>query len=99
MLLANIVRQAQTPLEIYVIAPEHTGRGMAYGTSHPEHLLNVRAENMGAWADDREHFHAWLQQRGSKIGPHDFAPRGLYGDYLEEQLRNALREALQKEIL
>ena len=31
---------------LLVGTPEATGRGIAYGTDNPEHLLNVRAERM-----------------------------------------------------
>ena len=32
------------------------GRGIAYGTAGPAHLLDVRAANMSAFADDPDHF-------------------------------------------
>ena len=32
------------------------GRGLAYSTKDPTHLLNVRAANMSGFADDPEHF-------------------------------------------
>ena len=35
---------------------EAVGRGMAYSTAQPGHLLNVRATNMSAFADDPLHF-------------------------------------------
>ena len=38
--------------EIIVIEPaEEIGRGLAYSTDDPGHLLNVRAANMSAFAD------------------------------------------------
>ena len=38
--------------EITVIEPaEEVGRGLAYSTDDPEHLLNVRVANMSAFAD------------------------------------------------
>ena len=41
MLLANLVRAVEAPLEIYIIDPALTARGMAYSTPYSEHLLNV----------------------------------------------------------
>jgi len=68
------------------------GRGTAYSTAHPEHLLNVRAANMSAFPDQPDHFVHWLQARTGLDGS-NFAPRRLYGDYLEEMLRDAERAA------
>jgi uncharacterized NAD(P)/FAD-binding protein YdhS len=38
-------------------------RGVAYGTSHPDHLLNVRAQAMSAFADAPSHFADWLESK------------------------------------
>jgi uncharacterized NAD(P)/FAD-binding protein YdhS len=61
------------------------GRGPAYHTSNPEHVLNVRAANMSALPDDPGHFWRWLSNRaeGPQFpDPHCFVPRQTYGDYL-----------------
>ena len=66
------------------------GRGIAYFTASPDHLLNVRALNMSAFPDQPDHFLQWLRarERGSATGwrdcgdPFCFVPRRLYGDYL-----------------
>ena len=42
-------------------------RGVAYGTAHAEHLLNVRAGNMSAMPDDPGHFVRWLEARGVEV--------------------------------
>ncbi len=57
------------------------GRGVAYSTDRPEHLLNVPARRMSAFADDPDHFTRWFEARGGGSAE-DFAPRALYGDYL-----------------
>ncbi len=77
-------------------------RGIAYATGENEHLLNVRAANMSAFPDEREHFTAWLSRhaaaRGGTLGGlHDtdvglFASRGLYGQYLRSILDEAMRQ-------
>ncbi len=64
------------------------GRGVAYSTGRPEHLLNVPARRMSAFGDDPGHFVRWFAARGGG-GEEDFAPRMLYGDYLAELLAGA----------
>ena len=61
------------------------GRGPAYHTSNPEHVLNVRVANMSALPDDPEHFWRWLSDRAEGPlcpDPYCFVPRRTYGDYL-----------------
>lgn len=60
------------------------GRGVAYSTRRPEHLLNVPARRMSAYPDDPDHFLRWFAGHGG--GAEDFAPRMLYGDYLTQAL-------------
>lgn len=63
-------------------------RGVAYGTAHAEHLLNVRAGNMSAMPDDPGHFVRWLEARG--LGDRtSFVPRRVYGTYLGDLLEEA----------
>ena len=68
------------------------GRGMAYSTRCPRHLLNVRASNMSAFSDDSAHFLRWLEStRPGQYTTCSFVPRSLYGQYI----RSVLDEALQ----
>jgi len=72
-------------LEIELIDRTGTfGAGVAYGTEDPLHLLNVPAGKMGAFPDDVEHFHKWLQSSGHNFKPADFVPRRIYGEYLKK---------------
>jgi uncharacterized NAD(P)/FAD-binding protein YdhS len=62
------------------------GRGVAYATTNPRHLLNVPAGRMSALADDPDDFLCWLRQTGHAVETGDFIGRGLYGDYLQARL-------------
>jgi uncharacterized NAD(P)/FAD-binding protein YdhS len=62
------------------------GRGVAYGTDRPEHLLNVPARRMSAFPDDPDHFARWYAERSGGRAE-DYAPRMLFGDYMVERLR------------
>jgi uncharacterized NAD(P)/FAD-binding protein YdhS len=67
------------------------GRGLAYHTSNPEHLLNVRAANMSALPHEPDHFWRWLSKRSSDVplfpDPHCFVARRIYGDYIESLIK------------
>lgn len=65
------------------------GRGMAYGTPHPAHLLNVRTANMSAFPDEPEDFLRWARAHG---GEEPYLPRRFYGDYIGETLAAAGRD-------
>ena len=72
------------------------GRGVAYSTGRPEHLLNVPARRMSAYGDDPDHFTRWYATRAGG-GEEDFAPRMLYGDYLAELIAAAPVAAVKDE--
>ena len=71
--------------ELIVIEPaEEIGRGLAYSTDDPGHLLNVRAANMSAFADQPDHLFQWLRTKGScgaGLTPLCFIPRSMYRRY------------------
>jgi uncharacterized NAD(P)/FAD-binding protein YdhS len=104
---ANLVRDAVSPLTLYIVDETADARGVAYATTNPEHLLNVRAAGMSAWADAPEHFVAWLatdaaKQAQARMGisgnfsGDDFVPRMLYGAYLQSIWRETQDIAAQK---
>jgi uncharacterized NAD(P)/FAD-binding protein YdhS len=65
------------------------GRGLAYSTAAPWHLLNSPAAAMSADPDRPDDFLRWCRRRDPRTGPADFVPRSWYGDYLTEVLRTA----------
>jgi uncharacterized NAD(P)/FAD-binding protein YdhS len=96
LLACHLLRLAEPEWTVTLIErrPE-IGQGVAFGTANPDHVLNVRAGNMSALADDPDHFWRWLvEHRVSDdlrcADPFCFAPRQVYGQYiasLSEPLR------------
>ncbi len=89
MTAVNLARLSSRPLRVCLINSGHpAGRGVAYGTRRPEHLLNVAARNMSAFPDHPNHFLDWLRTRSEYADLPDvvlresFLPRRVYGDYL-----------------
>lgn len=62
------------------------GRGIAYGTSDPRHLLNVRARHMSAYADVPSDLLDWARRAGRDPDPQGFLPRMEYAAYLQDTL-------------
>jgi len=62
------------------------GRGVAYGTSDPRHLLNVRARHMSAYADVPSDLIDWARRSGRDPDPLGFLPRQEYAHYLQDTL-------------
>ena len=82
----QLLGQATTPIEVIVIEPRaEVGRGIAFGTRNPLHLLNVAAGCMSAEPDDPRDFVHWARQHDI-ADDQDFLPRARYGDYLRSLL-------------
>lgn len=92
LLAITLLRDPDTRVLLVEQDRERLARGLAYGTENPEHVLNVRASNMSAFADDLGHFLRWLGDEGQGA-PNRFVPRRIYGRYLAEQLAEAQRAA------
>ncbi len=101
----RLLLAADGPRVLLIERAAKFGRGAAYATNNPRHLLNVRAANMSAFVEEPSHFLDWLTSEGT--GPaergaadvdrygHDLAPekafvtRDRYGQYLQSLLRKA----------
>jgi uncharacterized NAD(P)/FAD-binding protein YdhS len=83
MVAANLARRGVA--SIVIEAKGRAGQGNAYSTPEPAHLLNIRAHNMGAWADEPGDFSA-----REKVESQSFAQRRQYGRYLRGILDEAL---------
>ena len=89
MTAAQILRRAKAPLLVRLIERKPSfGRGVAYGTSFAEHLLNVPAARMSAFPDNPGHFLRW-----SGILDAAFASRRDYSRYLRPILKEAAKTA------
>ena len=66
------------------------GPGLAYATPFDGNLLNVRAGRMGAVDGRPDEFVRWLEaNHPDHADPEGFAPRRLYGLYVQDRLAAA----------
>ena len=89
ILAAHLLRSPNAALRVTIIEKRSAfGQGLAYSTYLPDHLLNVSAMGMSALADDREHFWRWIKSNGLATEEEApvYAPRSIYGLYLQELL-------------
>ena len=89
LMAAHLLRNQDPGIDITIVEKRAAlGRGLAYSTELADHVLNARAPNMSAFADDPNHFVRWLEARGVETGDSAtyFAPRRLYGEYLGDLL-------------
>jgi uncharacterized NAD(P)/FAD-binding protein YdhS len=98
MAAVNLARLSKRPLSLTLInCARPMGRGIAYSTARPEHLLNVAARNMSAFRDEPDHFLRWLRTRSEfenlpEIELRErFVSRMIYGDYLRSMMHHHLQ--------
>jgi uncharacterized NAD(P)/FAD-binding protein YdhS len=98
MAAVNLARLGTGPLRVTLLNHgSPAGRGIAYGTRRPEHLLNVAARNMSALPDHPNHFLEWLRTRTEYADVPEaelretFMPRRVYGDYLRSLTQHYAR--------
>jgi uncharacterized NAD(P)/FAD-binding protein YdhS len=71
---------------------ERVGAGLAYSTTFDQHLLNVPAGKISAFAEQPADFVDWLRARHWPHANADsFAPRRLYGEYLQDLFEQTIR--------
>lgn len=105
MCAINLARLSEVPLHIFLIDRKDFARGAAYKKTDECFLLNVRADQMGAFAYRSGHFYEWLLQKNYNHSPSDFVSRSLYGDYLQCLLEETQKtfsstiELIQDEVL
>ncbi len=98
MTAVHLLADAQLDITVALIEREDRfGQGVAYGTKEASHLLNVPTGKMSAYPDEPLHFYEWLRGHEAEcaaVGIHEvepttFAPRCLYGKYLQALLAEA----------
>jgi uncharacterized NAD(P)/FAD-binding protein YdhS len=110
LVLAHMIKAAEGALIIEWFEPNALGEGVAYNTKNAIHLLNVRAERMGAFGGKPEHFYEWLQSDSGKkvitnlwpnheITGETYVPRVVYAAYIKHIVHEALAEARTKHIV
>src|SRR5262245_43471464 len=102
LLAVQLLQRFLPNARIYLIEKNaQFGRGLAYSTGNPNHMLNVRAGRMSAFADEPDHFAQWLRSYATAKGEAEagwsgsdqFVPRRLYGAYIQDLLGNEIWQA------
>ncbi len=88
----HLLRAANGPRVLLIERGPRFGRGAAYASASPHHLLNVRGANMSALPDAPSHFLEWLGVDHAE-GDQVFVTRDRYGQYLQSLLREAAGRA------
>jgi uncharacterized NAD(P)/FAD-binding protein YdhS len=90
----------QTRIVIIGNHPE-LGRGIAYSTRNPNHLVNGLAKTFGVIPDQPLHLAEWLEKNALQLGwklpegvavEEAFPPRWLYGTYVQDTLKQVIAE-------
>jgi uncharacterized NAD(P)/FAD-binding protein YdhS len=95
VLAANLLRRppaAATDIVLIERGPA-MGRGVAYAVRDFPYLLNVPAARLSADSRDPMQFLRFARRRAPDTDGEDFLPRARYGDYLQEVLSEAERDA------
>ena len=96
LLYIHLLREAPPDTRLYLFDRSGCfGSGLAYGTKHAGHLLNVPAGRMSAFPDRPRDFLTWLERQpchvlaGVAPAENAFVPRHLYGAYMRDLLLDA----------
>lgn len=86
LVAANLLRNGDG-LEVIIAEPDSIlGRGVAYSTTDPDHLLNVPAGRMSGLVEDPAHLCKW-----AGVDEGAFIPRRRYLEYLNELLARSIK--------
>ena len=94
-LVAIELLRATVPLRLIVLEPRPVlGRGLAYSTRCPAHLMNVPAGSLSLMEGDPGDFARWLRvNRSPQADTTTFAPRAVFGHYLHQRLTGRVQRA------
>lgn len=90
LLALHALREAPAGHRIVMIEPGRPGRGVAYASTDPAHVLNVPVAGMSAYAESPDDFADFLRTRDGDVDPAAFVARRDYADYLETRLEKAV---------
>jgi uncharacterized NAD(P)/FAD-binding protein YdhS len=96
LLALHLLRHCPPPTKLVLIERNSQfGRGLAYSTGNPSHILNVPAARMSAFHDRPDDFLNWLtsQPESSSSGPQSFAPRQAFGAYIRALLNDEIKRS------
>lgn len=106
LLRALATEPQRLPLTLTLIESRaEIGRGIAYSTDNPDHIVNGTAQLFGLYPEQPNHLPDWLAANAARHGWQPpagvaeagyvdaFPPRSLYGAYLQDELRQALKAA------
>jgi uncharacterized NAD(P)/FAD-binding protein YdhS len=89
--LVKLLTETQNAAKIFLIEKTNKlARGVAYDTQCDLHLLNVAAQDMSAFPEEKEHFYNWLAQRYSAVAPSAFVSRKVYGEYVADLFQKTI---------
>ena len=97
LLALHLLRRCPPSTSILLIERNSQfGRGPAYSTGNPNHLLNVPAAKMSAFGDRPLDFLSWLRTeadlgKGKQPSGGDFVSRHRFGSYVRHLLNRELR--------
>ena len=94
LLALHLLRRCPPAVRITLIERNtQFGRGQAYATGNPSHLLNVPAGRMSTFHDQPGHFLAWLERQpeGATRASQGFVPRRLFGAYVRALLSEEVK--------
>ena len=98
----KLARAAPRPLAITIVESRPSWGAASPTARNPAHLMNGPAKNFTLYPDQPEHLAYWLRNQAERDGwrppagvayADSFAPRHLYGDYVQAELENALAQA------
>lgn len=98
-LAIHALASGKQPLSVDVIEPsEKLGRGAAYGTTDPDHRINVPTDRMSLFSSEPTHFTRWLFENKWLPDPEStdplgrfYVPRKAFAAYLEATLAQTTR--------
>ncbi|MDO9712864.1 FAD/NAD(P)-binding protein [Paracraurococcus lichenis] len=94
LLALHLLRRCPEAIRVTLIERNSAfGRGQAYATGNPSHLLNVPAARMSAFHDQPNDFVDWLRRQpdAEALLAQGFVPRRLFGAYVRALLSEEVK--------